>query len=726
MRRRVLGLAAAAAALAAALWLTRAGHTQPNVLLVTIDTLRADRLGCYGNTAAATPVQDALAARGVRFATAIAHAPLTGPSHASLLTGLTPLRHGVRDNGRPTLAATVPTLAEAFRGAGWRTAAFVSGFPLDHRFGFDRGFESYDDRLPRGNDPRRAAFVERTAERTTGAVLHWLGTAAASAPWFLWVHYFDPHSPYEPPPEQAARFSDRPYDGEVAFVDAQLGRLLQAVEQGGPSRETLVLVTSDHGESLGEHGEDTHGVFIYDATLRVPLFLAGPGVPRGRVSQTVARGIDVAPTLLALAGAPALRGAEGRSLVPALSGEELDDAPAYVESLFVALNLGWAPLHGWRTARLKLIDAPQPELYALDQDPREQTNLAVARTGDAEALRVALKTELARAAGPASGSAAPDPGAVERLAALGYVGGTPPARPTGRDPKDGIALINQLERGLAEARANPTLAIAALEAVLRSDSQMPLARRYLAIARMAARDPQGAVREMEALAREAPLGPDDLLLLADHLRQAGRGDEALATVERALEVRPDGSDALAMRGRILLALGRAAEAREAYARALQRSAADPEALRGAGESALQLNDAAAAEDAFARILASDPEDAAALLRLGTLRVRAGRPDEARKLFLQVLSREPGNAEALLNLGGLLARSGQVREALPYLERAVQAGARSSVALNSLGFARLETGDDRGALAALRASLAQNPRQPDVQQAVARLSAGARQ
>ncbi len=409
MRRRVLGLVAAAAALAAALWLARAGPTRPNVLLVTIDTLRADRLGCYGYTAGATPVQDALAGRGVRFATAIAHAPLTGPSHASLLTGLTPLRHGVRDNGRPTLAATVPTLAEAFRDAGWRTAAFVSGFPLDHRFGFDRGFESYDDRLPRGSDPRRAAFVERTAERTTGAVLRWLGTAAPSAPWFLWVHYFDPHAPYEPPPEQAARFAGRPYDGEVAFVDAQLGRLLQAVENGNRGRETLVLVTSDHGESLGEHGEETHGVFIYDATLRVPLVLAGPGVPRGRVSHTVARGIDVAPTLLALAGAPPLRGAQGRSLVPSLSGEELDDAPTYVESLFVALNLGWAPLHGWRTARMKLIDAPQPELYALDQDPREQTNLAAARAGDALALRAALKTELLRAPGPAAARPPPIP-----------------------------------------------------------------------------------------------------------------------------------------------------------------------------------------------------------------------------------------------------------------------------------------------------------------------------
>src|SRR4051812_34400816 len=229
---------------------------RPNVLLVTIDTLRADHVGCYGYTNASTPTIDALAKRGVRFETAVAHVPLTGPSHASILTGQIPLGHGFRNNSGFTLSPQVKTAAETFRAAGYRTAAFVSGFPLDRRFGFDRGFDTYDDHLPKGNDRRRTPCVERFADATTDAVLRWLQTPspAPSAPFFLWVHYYDPHAPYEPPGDLAQRFRDAPYDGEIAFADAQLGRLLATLEASGALARTLVLATADHGESLGEHG----------------------------------------------------------------------------------------------------------------------------------------------------------------------------------------------------------------------------------------------------------------------------------------------------------------------------------------------------------------------------------------------------------------------------------------------------------------------------------------
>src|SRR6266571_7281903 len=224
---------------------------RPNVLLVTIDTLRADHVGCYGYKAASTPTIDALAKRGVRFETALAHAPLTGPSHASILTGRIPPGHGFRNNSGFTLSPRVKTAAEDFRQRGYRTAAFVSGFPLDRRFGFDRGFETYDDHLPRGNDRRRTPYVERTADRTTEAALRWMdGARAGAAPFFLWVHYYDPHAPYEPPADLLARFPSSPYDGEIAFVDAQLGRLLRRLEERSP--RTVVLVTADHGEALGE------------------------------------------------------------------------------------------------------------------------------------------------------------------------------------------------------------------------------------------------------------------------------------------------------------------------------------------------------------------------------------------------------------------------------------------------------------------------------------------
>ena len=272
---------------------------------MTIDTLRADRLGCYGYRPAVTPVLDGLAARGVRFETAVAHVPLTAPSHASILTGHTPLGHGVRDNGAYVLPAGVRSVAEDFRQAGYRTAGFVSGYPLKRRFGFDRGFDTYDDQLPRGKDARRTAYVERTADRTTDAAIRWL--EAASPP----GHRGSPSScgcttstrtrPTRRRPSRCAGVAS-PYDGEIAFVDAQLGRLLRRVEEVGKGAPTLVLVTADHGESLGEHGEDTHGIFLYDSTIRVPFILAGPGVPAGSVARTVARGIDVAPTLLDYAG----------------------------------------------------------------------------------------------------------------------------------------------------------------------------------------------------------------------------------------------------------------------------------------------------------------------------------------------------------------------------------------------------------------------------------------
>ena len=343
---------------------------RPNILLVTVDTLRADHVGVYGYAGAATPAIDALAARGVLFETAIAPAPLTGPSHASILTGLTPLRHGFRNNSGFALAPSIRTAAEEFKAAGYRTAAFVSAFPLDRRFGFARGFDRYDDRLPRGHDPRRPPYIERPADATTDAVLRWLAEPAGSgaggaAPWFLWVHYYDPHAPYEPPPDLAQRFAQQPYDGEIAHVDRQLDRLLEQIDAG----RTIVLVTADHGESLGEHGEGTHGIFVYDATIRVPWVMAGPGVPVARVAATVARSIDVLPTLGDYAGLGPRSGIEGQSLKPAAEGRRMPEAPAYAESLYPELELGWAPLHAWRTPRTSSSKRRAPSSTICDRTP---------------------------------------------------------------------------------------------------------------------------------------------------------------------------------------------------------------------------------------------------------------------------------------------------------------------------------------------------------------------
>jgi arylsulfatase A-like enzyme/tetratricopeptide (TPR) repeat protein len=726
-----LGLAAglAVAAIAGGFWLRSrppVPAARPDVLLVTIDTLRADRLGCYGHAGAATPHLDGLAARGARFETAVAHAPLTTPSHASILTGLTPPRHGVRDNGR-ALVGGVPTLAEAFRAAGYATGAFVSAFPLDRRFGLDRGFDRYDDRLPHGDDPRRASYVERPGPATTAAALAWIDGQPAGRPWFVWVHYFEPHSPYDPPEPFRARLTGRPYDGEVAAVDAEVGALVERAQRRSPGRPPIVLVTGDHGESLGEHGEETHGVFVYDATLRVPLILAGPGVPVVVVSGGAARGVDVAPTLMDLAGLLPPATIDGRSLRPALAGGTVPDEPAYGESLFTHLNLGWAPLRAWRRGRFKLVDAPRPELYDLSADPREAHDVAAAHPEVVDTLRRELGAALAAAertkTSPGPTTPYPDRDTAARLAALGYLGagGAAGAGTSGRDPKDGIALVNRLERAIAAARTRPEWAARELQALLAEDGGLTLARRYRAVALAGAGDAAGAVRELERLAKAGAAGPDDLVLMAECLRLSGRSAEALAALDRAEAQAPGRPEVLLTRAPVLLALGRPADASAAYEGVLAARPDNAAALRGLGDVALSRGDARAAEAYYARLLRQEPRDAGALVKLGVIQVRTGRLPEAISSFREALARDPSHAEAVLALGGALAKSGRAAEAVPYFERALAAGARTTAVLNGLGFARLEAGDPRGALEGLRASLRLDPRQPEVAEVARRLA-----
>ena len=703
---------------------------RPNVLLVTIDTLRADHVGSYGYQAASTPTIDALAARGVRFETSVVHTPLTGPSHASILTGHTPLGHGFRNNSGYVLAPQVKTAAEDFRQAGYRTAAFVSGFPLDRRFGFDRGFEMYDDRLPKGNDRRRTPYVERFADATTDAALRWLptlrpATGPSPAPWFLWVHYYDPHAPYEPPADLAERFRASPYDGEVAFVDRQLARLLQALEASGESARTIVLVTADHGESLGEHGEGTHGIFIYDATLRVPWVMAGPRVPAGRVSRTVARSIDVLPTLADYAGLPGRSDIDGRSLRPAAEGHEMRDEPTYAESLYPELELGWAPLHAWRTNALKYIKAPHAELYDLEKDPLETTNRVAEERASVEDLDRKVDAAL-RHPVPSAAAPAVDPEAAERLRALGYASGSRAPRPRGtvlRDPKDGVRFLPRLNRGMSAARTEPDLAIRELTAVLKEDPGLFMARRTRAVAYAAAGRHELAVDDLRLLDKEGQLTPEDAVVLGDNLRFAGRLEEAILILERAGRENPTFPQPLISLAEVRIRERKYDEAAAACERALKLAPDHIEALRLLGDLALLKADLGAAATRYARILELDGSDVSAMTKLGVVRVRSGRADEGMRLFRQAIEHESKNAEALLYLAGALASGGRPAEALPYFERAREADPASTMVLNGLGLTRLAVGDRPGAAAAFRESLRLDPTQADIAQALAEVRRG---
>jgi choline-sulfatase len=617
------------------------------------------------------------------------------------------------------LPASATTLAEVLQQGGYRTAAFVSGFPLDHRFGFARGFSTYDDHLSRGNDPQRAPYVERTADEVSRRASEWIRGAAS--PWFAWVHFFDPHAPYRPPPDLAARFAANPYDGEVAFVDRELGRLLAVAEAG--SSKPLVLVTADHGESLGEHGEATHGVFVYDSTLLVPWIMAGSGIPRGRVADVVARGIDVAPTLLDYAGLRAPRAMAGRSLRPAAEGQEMEDAPAYAESLFCRLNLGWAELHAWRTARFKLIDAPRPELYDLRADPGETRDLSGERRQEVSALRSGLLRVLETR--PPDAATAPSRETQERLRALGYVGGADAMRPSGRDPKDGIALVERLERGLAEARARPQVAVDELSAVLAEDPDAPLARRYRAIAFQFAGQYEASIADIRALEARQPLGLDDLTVLAESLRLSGRPKDAVAALDRAQALDPRAPEPLVLRARALRAMGREEEAQAALRRALDVAPGNAEARRGLGELALERGAVGEATALLEPVVAEDPTDVPAMVKLGVARMRAGRAEDALALFRRAVALDSRNPEALVDLAGALGKLGRAAEAVPYFEQAIEVGGRTTAALNGLGIARLESGDARGAARAFRDSLALDPGQAKVAELLKHASRGGR-
>lgn len=593
----------------------------PNVLLVTLDTTRADRLGAYGYTAARTPALDRLAAEGVLFERAVSAAPTTLPAHASLMTGRNPMAHGVRNNGVP-LDNGVPTLAGAFREAGYRTAAFVSAFVLDQRFGLARGFDLYDDDLdpPAG---RATDELERRGDRTVAAAAAWLTSAGpgqgsitpaggpGTAPFFLWVHLYDPHDPYEAPGSAGNAGLATSYDDEIAFADTAVGTLLGALERQRLSNNTIVAVIGDHGESLGEHGEATHGMFVYESAMRVPALLKWPArVPAGTRVTSLVRAIDLAPTLLDLAARPPLAGATGVSLVPLVRGTaaspEAAAATAYGETYFPQLFMNWAPLRSWRDGQWKFIEAPTLELYDLASDPGETVNLAPREPDRAARMRRALYALLA-AESTTTASAGPDRETMQKLAALGYVGGggtqgadNPLSRP---DPKAMIGVFNRLrnantalDAGQVDEAArvagetlalDPGNAFAMLilgkaertrgryvEAAVQFRGyleQVPLsadAHHWLAICHLQLDDFDAALAEAELALAIDPRFAEALTLRGELLAAGGRVDEGLHDLRAAVNINPDRPAAHIALGRTLMRTGQAADGDEQFRYAL--------------------------------------------------------------------------------------------------------------------------------------------------------------
>lgn len=464
-----------------------ASEEPPTVLLVTIDTLRADRVGCYGRDGAGTPRLDALAAAGARFSAAQTTAPITAPAHASILTGRTLPAHGVLENGTFALPVEIPTLAEAFRGKGWATGAFISSQVLARSHGLSRGFDVYDDQMPR-RDLRQGAvlsYAQRRGVETVDVALAWLATIGRR-PAFLWVHLFEPHLPYAPPPEFAALHPNDPYQGEVATADSVLGRLLDGLAAEGRGERRLVVVASDHGEGLGEHHEQAHGIYLYQGVMRVPLVVHGPahGIRTGVLDEVVSV-CDIAPTLAELTGLPPLAGADGASLAGLLTGKGPGPTRpgVFAESHTPRLQHGWSGLRAFVSGSAKLIEAPRPEFYDLAADPEESEDLAGQRPAEVDDALRALTGMVARAREVAPQESAERVATEEEMAqlrALGYAASGRRAEEgdlvdrDATDPKDRGEFIARYDKALAKSESkHPEQALPLFEELLALEPDNP-------------------------------------------------------------------------------------------------------------------------------------------------------------------------------------------------------------------------------------------------------------
>ena len=515
-----------------------------NVLLITIDTLRADRLGAYGHPGARTPAFDSLAARGTRFDRAYATAPITLTSHASMLSGRYPAGHGARHNGVRVTEGT-PLVAEAFARSGFSTAAFVAAFPLDRRFGLGRGFQTYGDRMPR--IAGRMAN-ERSASLVTDEAIAWLAalkTDGQAGRFFLWVHYFEPHAPYGAAADTGPA-SDR-YDAEIAEADRQMARLLDAL--GSARDSTLVAATADHGEAFGEHGEIAHSIFVYDTTLRVPLVFAGPGVGRHVIDTPVAL-IDLAPTIAAAAG---VRGfdSDGIDLRPAFGGGTLSARTLYAESFAPLLDFGWSPLRSVRHEGWKVIDAPRPELYHVAEDRGEERDLAAAETARA----ADLGSRVQRYSPDTAAATATDPESAARLQSLGYVGAGTRGGKQRADPKDRRELAADIARVTSGELGGVRLE-AVLRRILRTDPRNPQVHMRLGFVLQESNRCGEAVTHFGAAVASGIPGADAHLGLAGCHAAARRFDAAAAALRDAERAEPGNPVVLANQGIVLSDGGR--------------------------------------------------------------------------------------------------------------------------------------------------------------------------
>jgi len=664
-----------------------------NLVIITLDTTRADRIGAYGSKDVETPAFDGLAREGVLFEQAVSVAPLTLPAHSSIFTGKFPPEHGVRDNGGFFLDPAQTTLAEVLKARGYRTGGFVAAYVLDSKWGIDQGFDTYFDDFDLGESKGLSlGAIQRPANEVVDRVLPWL-EAAKESRFFAWIHLYDPHTPYRPPEPFLSRYKGHPYNGEIAFTDSQVGRVITQLRSLGIYDRTVVAIMGDHGESLGDHGESTHGFFIYNSVTHVPFVIRAPySLMQGRHVADPVRSVDVMPTVLDLLGVPTPKEVTGASLVPLMTGSASElNLDAYSEAMYPLHHYGWSDIRALRAGRYKVIDAPRPELYDVDQDPKEATNLYEQRRSLGDGMIAQLrvqeknfqKTEASLPAGDV------DPEARARLAALGYVGSFVASASdprTGRaDPKDKIGLFNKLGEAMDLSKeregdeAEPLGKIVGLlDEVLKEDPQVIDAWFMLGTLHLRHGKPELAVKYFT---QTLSLKPDyDLAVinLAQAYRQLGDDDAALAGFERYLQLDP----------------------KDAFVR------------YQIGEIWLDRGDVAKAERLFREALELDPRVAAAKNAMGVIALGKGDVEGAERMIREAIAIKANVRLAHFNLALIAEKRGDIPGAeREYVEELKQHPETYKAAFN---LSRLyeQVGDRQGQIEALKASIKSNPRFPE--------------
>ena len=644
---------------------------KPNVLFIVLDTTRSDHVGCYGYNKISTPNIDRLAQEGVLFKNAMSHVPLTFPSHCNMFTSTYPQFSRARDNGNCKLADSAVTLAEVLKQKGYTTAAFVSTMVLDSKYNLDQGFDVYDDEMTRKKQRKVISLMddERPADEITRVATKWL-KENKDKKFFLWAHYYDPHTIYNPPSPYKETYRRNLYDGEIAFADEQIGILLNTLKELGLDKKTLVVFLSDHGESLGEHGESGHAVFIYDATLRVPMIFSYPGVlPEGKSVGGQVRLLDVMPTILDILKIPKNKEMQGNSLYLYIkSPVPCPYLPAYSESMYAKIHFNWSDLQSLRTEEYKYLKSSEPELYDIKADPNELTNIIEEQPKIAQKLDKQLEVLIAKTESKDKDKKDTnieiDEETRQKLMSLGYIQGTISTEGNRPVPMKMIQVMEKIN--IAGRLANEGMI-------------------------------DEAIKSFQEVLAVDPNNMDANLRLGQCYKETGNYDEAIKLFKRVAYEKPEEPEAHDGMGNIYKGMGKVKEALEEFEIALKLDPDNPGIINNIGWCYQQWLQVDKAMEYYQKALAIDNKLATTHANMAILYRIKGQLDKSFEELKIALEQEPELAFANSEMCACIATKGDIDGAIPYCEKAIELEPRGVDGYINLGVCLERKGEYQKAL-----------------------------